>query len=126
MSGIGATSPGRWQDAHFSYTIGATSLAKVGDAGPAAWLVFKPGRRAIRVPTSTKATRFIAPPKKVLQSSLFRRVFGAERDCGRDRGDVESIDRRRFDMEPFDDDGLVAVVREVELADADQLELILP
>jgi hypothetical protein len=27
---IGATSPARWHDAHFSNTIGATSLAKVG------------------------------------------------------------------------------------------------
>jgi len=62
----------------------------------------------------------------VLQSSLFRSAFGAERHYGRDGSDVESIDQRRFDMKPFDDDGLVAVVGKVELADADQLELVLP
>src|SRR5688572_10187086 len=35
-SDIGAIDPGRWQAWHFSWKMGATSLAKVGFSGPAA------------------------------------------------------------------------------------------
>jgi hypothetical protein len=58
---IGATSPVRWQLAHLSNTIGATSLVKVGtDPGAAA-----AGRAPAAVrqePRSRTSTRFMRPP----------------------------------------------------------------
>jgi len=61
---IGATSPGRWQLTHLSYTIGAMSFVNVGAAAGAGavWtLVDAANARAARTPS---AVRFMTPPSR--------------------------------------------------------------
>src|SRR5581483_2793771 len=60
-SDIGATSPGRWQLAHLSKTIGATSLANVGvPAAGAVWTMVDATHA--RVPLTANSRRFMNPP----------------------------------------------------------------
>src|SRR5439155_3481223 len=63
VSVIGATSPLRWHATHLSYTIGATSLVKVGTAAAAAGPAASAGADIARLPSRSAQTRFMVPPQ---------------------------------------------------------------
>src|SRR5262245_64345623 len=110
--------------------IGATSLAKVGapaaadDAVWAATLGENEARVRATTPAVSTSTRFMQPPcgirAKPPDFSLFWRRRGAGRQRVHDGGDVEAAHGTGLDEQAFHDDGMVPVLGQVELADADE------